>query len=214
MSTIDPKSEKGKFWKRLLDVWDDDTPACQVYVAEAYTRKFPDDFFGWLALADGLTGISAFRNAAVALQTALRLCPSDLRDWAYTKVGHYYREKGDVRRSERWYRKAVAFSEKQANLVFLGGCLAKQGRYDEAKHFHNRAALLDPAKAEEALFNLGLICRAESKYVEALRYFNKSIGIDPNYDIAKVARQDIMRVLKIQAAEKRSATRRKTVRRT
>lgn len=191
-----------------MDVWSRDTPACQVYLAEAFTRTFPDDFFGWLVLADGLTSISSFANAAVALRTALRLCPADIRDHAYTKIGHYYREKGDVGRSEKWYRKAVTFSEKQEGLVFLGACIAKQGRYAEAKHYHSRAAELDPSLADEALFNLGLICRAESKYVEALRYFNKSIEIDPSYADAKAAREDIMLVLKIQASEKRSQTRR------
>lgn len=195
-----------------MDAWSRDTPACQIYIAEAYTRKFPDDFFGWLILADGLTQTSSFHNAWVALRTAIRLCPTDHRDLAYTKIGKYYSEKGNLLRAEKWYRKAVNLSDSQTNLVFLGACIAKQGRYAEARYYHNRAVEADPTRADEALFNLGLICRAESKYVEALRYFNKSIELDPEYEEAEMARRDIMQVLELQASDKSVGARRKKIR--
>ncbi len=195
-----------------MDVWTRDAPACQVYIAEGYTRKFPDDFFGWLILADGLTQISSFHNACIALRTAIRLSPIDHRDLAYTRVGKYYLEKGNLLRAQKWYRKAVDLAESQENLVFLGACMAKQGKYDEARYYHNRAVESDPTRADEALFNLGLICRAESKYVEALRYFNKSIELDPEYEEAQIAREDIMQVLELQASDKSVGARRRKVR--
>lgn len=33
-----------------MDVWKRDTPACQTFVAEIYTERYPDDFFGWIVL--------------------------------------------------------------------------------------------------------------------------------------------------------------------
>lgn len=195
---------KKKLWRELVDAWERDTPACQVYLAENYTTKFPDDFFGWVALADGLTRLSSFKRAAEALCLARRLSSFEYVDLVYSRLGHYYREKGDLVRAERWYRKAVASSESQEHLVFLGACLAKQGRYAESQHYHERAVEIDPQKADEALYNLGLVYRAESRYVEALRCFEKAIELDPDYHDAKIARNDIQRVLNLRFSEGRS----------
>ncbi len=183
-----------------MGVWKTDTPACQTYVAEIYTDRFPDDFFGWIVLGDALTKISSFERAKVALLNARRLCPVDQKSWLYTRWGNLYREKGNLLQAERWYRKAVSTSESQENLVFLGACLAKQGKYSEARLYHERAAAIDPEKADEAFLNLGLILRAEADYVEALRYFEKAIQIDPEYDDAKIARNDIIELLNIRAS--------------
>lgn len=194
------RSEKKKLWDRLIKVWSRDTPACQVYLAEVYTKRFPDDFFGWVVLADGLTQISSFEKAQIALRTARRICPPDHRDLIYSRFGHYYREKGNLSSAEKWYLKTVNLSESQEYLVFLGACLAKQGKYSEAKRYHQKAIRLDPSKADESYFNLGLVLRAEGKFVEALRNFEKAIEIDPVYGEAKVARTDIENLLRLRAA--------------
>lgn len=39
--------------------------------------------------------------------------------------------------------------------------LAKQGKYSEAMRYHQKAIRLDPSKADESYFNLGLVLRAE-----------------------------------------------------
>ena len=194
------KPEQKQLWQRLMDVWERDLPACQVYIAQVYTGRFPDDFFGWVVLADGLTNLSSFEKAQNALIKALRLAPHAQRDWIYSRCGNFYREQGKMKRAERWYRKAMSIAEKQENLVFLGACLAKQGKYSEARHCHERAAAIDPANADEAYLNIGLILRAEADYVEALRYFEKAIQIDPEYELAKAARNDIMELLKIRSS--------------
>lgn len=90
--------------------------------------------------------------------------------------------------------------------------MAKQGRYSEARHFHERAAKFDPLKADEAYFNLGLILRAEADYIEALRYFEKAIEIDPAYDDAKTARKDIIELLEIRTAFGKNGARKKKIR--
>lgn len=203
------KSEQKQLWDKLIDVWKRDTPACQTYVAEIYTERFPDDFFGWIVLGDALTNISSFERAKIALRTARRLCPDDQKSWLYSKWGNLYREKGNLIQAERWYRKAVSTSESQENLVFLGACLAKQGKYLEARHYHERAAAIDPAKADEAFLNLGLILRAEADFVEALRYFEKAIQIDSEYEEAIAARNDIIELLKIRASLANSRGQRK-----
>jgi len=46
-----------------------------------------------------------------------------------------------------------------------------------------------------------LVCRAESDLVEALRFFEKAIEIEPEYADAKVARNDILLLLKIRSSK-------------
>jgi tetratricopeptide (TPR) repeat protein len=203
--------EKKRLWNELIAAWSGDTPACQIYLAEIFTQRFPSDAFGWIILADGLTHISSFNGAHNALCSALRRSSREHRDLVYSKAGNYYREKGDLVRAERWYRKAVEIAPSQENLVFLGACLAKQGRYAESRYYHEKAAIANPEEADEALFNLGLLCRAESRFVEALRYFEKAIEIDSDYEDAKVARDDIHQLLKIRSSKMGSSHRKKKV---
>ncbi len=98
----------------------------------------------------------------------------------------------------------MAFHESQENLLFVGACLAKMGRYHEAKVYHQRSADFDPIQADEAYLNLGLVYRAEANYTEALRFFERAIEIDPDYDDAKIARDDILKVMKLRASTKPS----------
>ncbi|MDI1241367.1 MAG: tetratricopeptide repeat protein [bacterium] len=193
-------AKKRKLWQELVDAWNTVTPACHVYLAQEFATAYPKDFFGWIALADGLMNISAFESASKALIRARRLAPKEHLSWCYLKSGKLYREKGDHRRAERWYRKAVSSSESQESSVFLGACLAKQGRFSEALLIHGKAASFDPEKADEALFNLGLIHRAEANFVVALSYFEQAIAIDPEYADAKTARDDIHKLLKIRSS--------------
>lgn len=193
------KAGKQHLWNKLMSVWGGDTPACSVYLAEFYTKEFPDDHFGWLVLADGLIGISSFETAAEALRNALRICPKAHRGLVYSKAGKFYREKGSLIRAEKWYRKAVALEASQEHLVFLGSCLAKQGRYDEAIKAHQQAVTIAPDTADEAYFNLGLVHRADKNYLDALRNFEKAIELDPEYDKAIVAVLDIRKLLQLRA---------------
>jgi superkiller protein 3 len=193
------KAGKQQLWDKLMSVWGGDTPACSVYLAEFYTKEFPDDHFGWLVLADGLIDISSFETAAEALRNALRICPLAHRGLVYSKAGKFYREKGSLIRAEKWYRKAVTLDPSQEHLIFLGACIAKQGRYNDATDLHQQAINAAPDTADEAYFNLGLVHRANKNYLDALRNFEKAIEIDPEYDDAITAILDIRRLLELRA---------------
>jgi Tfp pilus assembly protein PilF len=99
------------------------------------------------------------------------------------------------KRAEQWYRKAVALKSNTTTHIYLGACLARQGRFVEAKRHHRQAIRLatDPKydAADEAYFNLGLILRAERKYTEASAMFRKAIRLDRKYQIAREALRDV-----------------------
>ena len=181
-----------------MAVWNDDAVACHLYVARLYTQRYPKDMYGWIVLADVLSAVASYDEAMLALHTARKLSPKDKLDFIYSQIGHFYREKGDYRRAESWYRRAMKAKETDRNIVFLGACLARQGKYGEAKRYHRRAIKIGSEVVDEAYFNLGLILRAEGKYEEALECFERAIEIDPKYTLAKKARKDIVALRKLK----------------
>jgi tetratricopeptide (TPR) repeat protein len=191
--------EQRKLWRKLMAV-PTDAVASQLYVARLYTRRYPKDMYGWIVLAGALAPIASYEEAMLALRTAKKLCPKKHLDFVYAQFGHTYKDKGDYRRAENWYRKAVEAKEVGRNFVFLGTSLARQGRYREAKRCHRQAIKIGSEVTDEAYLNLGLILRAEGKYEEALECFERAIEIDPRYALAKRARKDMIEVLKIRGS--------------
>lgn len=184
-------------WDILMKAWNDGKIACHLYHAQKYVSTYPDDMYGYMALADVLAGLALYDDARRALRESLKLCPEGNEYQVYTQLGHLYKEKCDLKRAEKWYRKAVEVFPRQESYIFLGACLAKQGQFSEAKKSHQKAVRKAPETADEAYFNLGLIYRAEGKYKKALKCLNKAIEIDPKYEEAKFEWQDIQEVLKI-----------------
>jgi tetratricopeptide (TPR) repeat protein len=109
---------------------------------------------------------------------------------------------GNYKRAENWYRKAVREKPLSTNLVFLGACLAKQGKFIEAKKYHLESIEVNTQESDEAFYNLGLISRAEESYKEAKKYFEKAIEICPDYPVAIDALRDINKLLKLQKKKK------------
>ena len=114
----------------------------------------------------------------------------------YHQTGHHYKEKGDLKRAEHWYQKALKEKPTTDHHLFLGACLAKQGKYGEAKKHHLIASKNKDGKGspDEAFFNLGLIYRAERNYKKAIECFENAIEIDPNYTKAKKAKADVSKI--------------------
>ena len=177
--------------------WRDDRVACKMHFARLYTQQYPKDRAGWIVLADALGAVAKYEEARSSLNIALQLSPKDDREFVLHQLGHLYEEKGDYRRAESWYRRAVEAEPTTNNLVFLGVCLAKQGRYKEAKQYHRKAIKLKTREPDEAYYNLGLILRAEGKYEEALECFEKAIELDSKYMVAKQAKGDILALFKM-----------------
>jgi len=188
-----------KLWKRLMRAWDAGQGASHFEVAAQYTAKYPDNAFGWVALADVLVLLAHYEAARRALSRADKLAPAKLRGHICVQWGHLFRESGDLRKAEKWYRRAVQYKANTPRLVFLGAVLAKQGRFAEAKRCHRRAARLATTAPDEAYYNLGLILRAERRYSEALIYFKKAIKIDPKYTFAKEGVKDVRQAIKLKA---------------
>lgn len=178
--------------------WNDGHGASHLEIAAQYTSRYPENVWGWVALADILVRMAHYKAAHRALSHAQKLAPANIRRHICVQWGHLYRESCDLKRAEKWYRRAVERTATTTGLTFLGAVLAKQGRFSEAKRCHRRAARLATSPPDEAYYNLGLIFRAERRYAKALECFERAIKIDPKYEIAREARKDVLKALKLK----------------
>lgn len=194
---------RAAFKKMLVSIRQANEVACLLHYARIFTKHYPEDYYGWAVLGDGLTDFASYREADAALKRALRLAPEYRVGAVCALVGHLHREKGDHVRAEKWYRRAIKEDGPNTlNLVILGGCLAKQGKFQEAKQCHRKAIKLASDPVDEAFFNLGLVLRAEGRLQQAADNFRKSLEIDPNYPPAKRALKDVEKVLALKKKAK------------
>jgi tetratricopeptide (TPR) repeat protein len=171
-------------------------------LALEYTRLCPRSASAWASLSSALIDLGLFTKARVALTRLERLGRDEHPYLVRVHLGGYFNAMGDLKRAERWYRKAAEAAP--AALVFLGAVLARQGRLAEAKRYHRQATHApedDCLARDEAYFNLGLICRAERRYREALAHFERAIALDPKYTAALEAKADVETALKVEVPE-------------
>jgi len=201
-NNIEAAAER-KLWATLMRAWNSGHVACRLEIASDYTSKYPNKFWGWIALADVLVKMAHYKAAHRALSRTERLATQDnrIRQHICINWGHLYNESCDLNRAVKWYRRALECKVSTSALIFLGAVLAKQGKFSEAKRCHRRAihVATDLAKdsPDEAYFNLGLILRAERRYAKALECFEQAIKIDPKQKEYGIAREDILEVLKL-----------------
>jgi tetratricopeptide (TPR) repeat protein len=190
---------ESKLWKQLMRAWNGGLPACHSELAIEYTKKYPDNVAGWIALADGFVHFARYEDARKALRKAQKLVTAKRLPDIYVQWGHFENERNDLKKAEYWYRRAVKLKTTTRTLIFLGAVLAKRGRFSEAKDCHRQAVILATDPPDEAYYNLGLIFRAERKYEKALECFERAIRIDRKYVHAKTARKDVKAALKLKS---------------
>ena len=190
-------------WRRLLSVYRKGA-ASQIERANHYVAEFPDSYMGWVVLANGLAAVARYREAKAALKRADRVVGVGRRWYLALKWGELYREMSNLREAEKWYRKALALRPSTTTHIYLGGVLARQGRFAEALRHHRRAIALakDPAQdaPDEAHYNIGLILRAQGRYRESALHLRKAIKIDPKYALAKEDLRDVEEATRIRRA--------------
>jgi tetratricopeptide (TPR) repeat protein len=200
-------AEQQKAWDRLLHAKGEGLHATTIFLAREYTKRFPHDMFGWIVLARGLSKVHSFTDALKALRMARSLCVDRFQDFLCAQMGHFYSDKGDHRRAEKWYRKANDIKRSQEHLVFLGASLLRQGKFAESKEKLKMAVTIDQAAADEAWFNLALVARGEENLLEALEFLENAIKIDHEYDDAVSVREDILKAIKMRATAGRARLR-------
>jgi tetratricopeptide (TPR) repeat protein len=160
---------------KLSAAWQNDDVACHFFLANTYLKRYPQDIYGWLAYSNALHAMGRDWEAMIALKRARRFAaPSDLPD-IFNRFGHIRKERGNYKRAEYWYKRAVNHPDSKPLRSFFWEhvWLASQGRYKDAKRCHREAIRKHADTSDEAYYNLGMIYRAEEKYHQALKYFER-----------------------------------------
>ena len=107
-------------------------------------------------------------------------------------MGRLFDESGAHDDAARWYREAIDADPTDAShRIFLGGMLAKLGRFEEAEAEHRAATQCAEGDIDEAYLNLGFVLRAQARFAEAAACFRTAIHIDPGYKAARRALRDV-----------------------
>jgi tetratricopeptide (TPR) repeat protein len=189
---------------RLRDIERADEAGHAAYVIELSTRflaEFPNSVLAHYYLATSLYSVACYAEALRVLRRLRTLVPANKRHSVHSQFGHLYRQKGDLRRAEAWYRKAASAQPQDATYhIYLGAVLAAAGRLDEAEVVHRKATRCRTGCIDEAHLNLGFVLRAQGRYSEARACFQRALKISPKYEEAKEAFQDVSHILRIKGA--------------
>lgn len=117
---------------------------------------------------------------------------------------------GDHRQAERWayllrhadnYSRAARKLQRLATLectrhwIIAGGAHLHLGRFRPAEHCYRMALTCEGGDFDEAWLNLGLLCRAEGRWPEAVDCLQRSLELDPTVQNARDALHDVRRAL-------------------
>ncbi len=189
--------------EKIGKAWDQNKYALVIEMCRRLLSDYPKSAYGWYVLSYALIDLAKYDEAKISLNKCTKYIKQNSKYRPCYLKGHLYRDNGQNKLAERWYRKAIEHSPKLPELwVFLGAILARQGKYKEAKIAHRKCISLDKATSDEAHFNLALIFRAEGRYQDALKHLDKAIKIDPKYIIAKNVKKDILEAIKYKKSNK------------
>lgn len=192
MSSAKDDPEEFDLRQRIVGLMEEGAVAPLLEAHLGYLQKFPESGWGWLVSVPTLIDLGRYGDAKAALKSA-RLFNSDeaLPTLCYWR-SILYKEKGDLRRAERWIREALEVEPNNGSFqVTLGDILAKRGKLKAARKAHLAAVELGDANVDEAHFNLALLLRAQRRYDEALVQVNAALSIDPDYSDAYALKQDL-----------------------
>ena len=193
-----PTDERKKQWRAIKKFDQQDMVCCTLALAKRYLADFPDRGAAWLCFGVSLYAVARYTEALTALRRAARLCPPKYIHLVQYHFGHLYKQKGNYRRAETWFRKAIASCPSDADsYIFLGGLLARDGRLSESEATHRKGTLCEQGCIDEAFLNLGLVFRAQERYSEALSCFQRALAIDPEYKEAKKQLSDVAHVIEL-----------------
>lgn len=190
--TTTENPEEADMRQRILGLMEDRAVAPLLEATLEYQATFPESGWGWLVAVPTLIDLGCYKDAKKALKRARRFSPAAAKPtlWYWRSVLH--KEKGELKRAERWIRRAIEGEPENGSfLVTLGDLLARQGKRGAARKAHLAAIATGDGNLDEAYFNLALLLRAERDYPEALLQVSRALEIDPDYAEAYALQQDL-----------------------
>ncbi len=119
--------------------------------------------------------------------------------FAWTRL---YRIAGAYENAAMWARRLVELRpDWSVGHIYLGSVLARLGRFDDAVAAYQPATTLPADRdndPDEACLNIALIRRAQCRFEDASAFLDQAIEIDPDYELYKTVRDDVLAALQLQ----------------
>ena len=188
-------------WKAIRPP-DTDLPAYSVAILRDAVKAEPEAGVFWMLLGTELTSLRRLDEAEKALKRGLALIPTDRRRAAYCQLGECARAARDFRGAEEWHKKAIeAEPDHTAGHIYLGALYAGMGKLEDAEKAHRDATKCSVRNVDEAYLNLGFVLRAQGRLDEAKDCFVRALELDPQYDYAREALEDVEKAIAYLAAK-------------
>ncbi len=201
---MDPTSRKDQL-QRIQNA--EGLPAFQLILSRELTSNRRDDLPGLLYYANTLVALGRYKEARDVLTEAKQHLRKDKMYSFFQQMGDMCKEMGNLESSVQWLVKAIELRPDDADgYIGAGAILARQGRLEEAEQYHRKATICAQGCIDEAFLNLGFVLRAQERFAEAQKCFEKALELDDGYDEARIGLNDVRAVFAYLESEQRRQT--------
>ena len=192
-------SRQSNDWKqRTIEHRDAGRFSAALLAIERHFDRHPDDSWTWFEFASLLIHVGRLDDAAKLLSDTEPGSDDDLRFPLLSVRINLCKARGNSRDEEKWSRVLMNEMPGQSHgYIYLGCCLARQGKLIEAEETLRRGTECEGAP-EEAFFNLGNVLCALERFADAKNAMENALRLDPDYAVAKTKLDDIVACLQIQ----------------
>ncbi len=122
------KKKNNTDWDILFNYWQNGNLSCAFECVELFIEKTPHTVNGWIVKADILSNFARYSEAEKHLQEAEKLLKKESMFLVYNQYGHLYKNKGDLKKAKKLYKKSLANKETSEGYNFLGSPVVHLGK--------------------------------------------------------------------------------------
>lgn len=144
--------------------------------AEMLLKNNPENYFLWNTIAVAEKNLG---NTEKAIQIHKDNIKREKNNFvAYGNLANIYKVQGKLNKAIEYYKKTLEINPSAADAINnLGVAYEEIGDINKAKNSFERAVKLNPNN-RSANYNLGNLYRSSSLYDKAIKYYQKSTGLD------------------------------------
>lgn len=189
-----------KIYEDIFGNWNSGNYSVAFELLEKYLIYRPDSLSVNVIKADILVKFSRFDESGIILKKLLQTNFNKHIDLIYLQFGHLYKNKGEFVESNKWYTKALLISKDNANIqIYLACNYLSLGIFQKAQKYLNQVIKSGEDLMDEAYYNLGVIEKFSGNYEKSIKYFDKALEIDPEYELAVKEKKDVILAMDIRA---------------
>jgi tetratricopeptide (TPR) repeat protein len=162
---------------------------------------------GLILYAHALVALGRYEEARDVYTEVMQHLRQDKMYSLFQQMGDMCKKMGDYESSFQWVTKAIGLRVDDADgYIGAGAILARQGRLENAEQYHRKATVCSQGCIDEAFLNLGFVLRAQERFDEAQKCFEKALELDAGYDEARIGLNDVRAVFAYLESNQRRQT--------